>query len=272
MPSHFTVVQYVPDPVREERVNVGVIVMADGEIHSKFVRNWSRVRLLGGEDLSFLRNFAKQVGGSTSPQLALPGVGSLTLTPEDIRQMSSRWLNSIQLTEPRASLLSADELLQDVARRYLIERPSPRHSYRDRRKAAQLAFQSLDRAVKQQEREVSVERNQRVKGELDEHVFDVTLTNGHLALAAHGLSFEGPHRVDLTREVDATKWAVDDVRKAASDIPIAIIALPPKKGSKAFSEATRVFEDLGATVVVEDEVFDWAETQAGELDFAESPA
>ena len=48
MTSYYTVVRYVPDVVRDERVNIGVIVFSDNEKRSQFLKNWGRVKSLGG--------------------------------------------------------------------------------------------------------------------------------------------------------------------------------------------------------------------------------
>ena len=60
MPAFYSIVQYVPDPVIDERINVGVIVFGEGRVMSRFVDNWRRVRNFGSEGIAFLRKFADQ--------------------------------------------------------------------------------------------------------------------------------------------------------------------------------------------------------------------
>ncbi len=55
MASFYTVVQYVPDPVTDERVNIGVIVAAEDTVQSRFLSNWRRVKQFGGTLESWLR-------------------------------------------------------------------------------------------------------------------------------------------------------------------------------------------------------------------------
>jgi Protein of unknown function (DUF3037) len=66
MPGYYSVVQYLPDPVTDERVNIGVITYGDGGIRCRFLRTWTRVRMFGGEDVSFLREFAAGVTQATA--------------------------------------------------------------------------------------------------------------------------------------------------------------------------------------------------------------
>src|SRR5579885_3191655 len=40
MASFYTVVQYVPDPVADERINAGVIVFSRDRVAARFVKNW----------------------------------------------------------------------------------------------------------------------------------------------------------------------------------------------------------------------------------------
>ncbi len=101
-------------------------------------------------------------------------------------------------------------------------------------------------------------RNIRVQGALDEHLFDITVMNGKIKLAAQALSFEGPHTPALEREVKASAWAVDDIRKGTRDLELAVVALPPRTKSKTYDHAAHVIRELGATFVAEPDTDDWA--------------
>src|SRR6266700_2867713 len=47
MPTTYTVVQYVPDPIADERLNVGVIAVSGGRARSRFLTNWRRAERFG---------------------------------------------------------------------------------------------------------------------------------------------------------------------------------------------------------------------------------
>jgi hypothetical protein len=63
--------------------------------------------------------------------------------------------------------------------------------------------------------------------------------------------------------VDATKWAVDDVRKRDKKLLLAIFVLPPSADSSGFTRAQNVFRGLGAHVATTEQQFGrWAEREA----------
>lgn len=267
--SYFTIVQYVPDPVADERVNIGVIAVSGDRIKGRFVKNWTRIRTFGGEDLDFLKGFAARVGSWTPAEPPIPGLDTeIRLTEDGLREIAGSWSNSIQFTDLRASILPPEQLLNELAGKFLRETARARATYRDRRMAGRLAYARIEEAVREVVGSKSkdiVKRNPLVKGNLDSHHFDVGLMNGTIRLAAHGLSFEGPATRDLQKEVDATAWAVDDVREADPRIPLAIVAIPPRSSkSKAYDKALRIFEGLDATIVEESRTHEWAKDIAAQ--------
>src|SRR5690242_14116669 len=115
MASHYIVVSYVPDPVIEEKINIGVVVYGDGAIRSRFVRNWQRARQFGVGDIRFLQDFAKKLDNGRELSLPLAGGSDVQLlSAEGLQRIAGRWINSIQLSQPKASLKSVDELLAEV--------------------------------------------------------------------------------------------------------------------------------------------------------------
>ena len=60
MTSHYSIVQYVPDPIADERINVGVIATGEnGTVRVRFLGHWQRVHQFGRGDVSFLQEFAR---------------------------------------------------------------------------------------------------------------------------------------------------------------------------------------------------------------------
>jgi hypothetical protein len=271
MSALFTIVQYVPDSLADERMNFGVIVVEGGQIEGRFLRQWNRVRTFGGEDVSFLRDFADRVNQWTPEHPELPGLAAgARLDEKGLQDIVGRWHNSIQFTPLKASLSSRDDLLVQLSARYLRHAPRKRTGYRDRRKAAQIAFQELEDAflpVLGADSNAKISRNALIPGKLDEHHFDVSVENGRPYLAVHGLSFEGPHSKDLEKEIDATAWSIDDVKTADKNLDLAVVVLPPKSSkSKTFLRAVRVFEGLKAEVVEEPDAESWAQERARKLE------
>src|SRR4051794_17238730 len=109
MPARYSVIQYVPDPATDERINFGVVAFSPGEAHARFVRNWRRIGSFG-PDIAFLKEFARQVEAIAAAQVALP-VDASPVEPEALEAVAGQWMNSIQITTPRASTLEPAQLV-----------------------------------------------------------------------------------------------------------------------------------------------------------------
>lgn len=118
MVSFYSVVQYVPCSIADERINVGVITFDDDGLHHRFLTDWRRVEAFGGEPIDFLHEFADEFEHRG-------------WTAELVHRASREWANGIQLTRPRASTLTAAVLLDRIGDDMLVEpdrerrRPSP---------------------------------------------------------------------------------------------------------------------------------------------------
>jgi hypothetical protein len=128
MTSYYSIIQYVPNPIANERINVGVLTFDEEELKVKFLKNWKRVENFCMGDISFLRDFESQMQKAVSQGLLFPG-DSLLDQPrqERLQRISENWMNSIQFTEPNFSLKPVDKLLEDSIKKYLIE-PVPSRS------------------------------------------------------------------------------------------------------------------------------------------------
>jgi Protein of unknown function (DUF3037) len=271
MTAKYTVVQYVPDPTAGERINFGVITWDAQHIRSRFVAHWSRIRSFGGEDVSFLRDFARGVTELTTPQMPLPEIGGDKLDLSRLKKMIGEWSYSIQFTEPRGSLRDAQTLLEEVASVFLRQPGFRVRRGRSRRYAASLAYSYLLKAVKQQApdgAENLVRHNEFLQGKLDKHRLDVVLANGKLLAALNALSFEISESEHLEREIQVTAWTIDDLRKLYRKLPVAIYMLPPLENevSDSYARATRLFKSLHADVVTSERAMQaWAEQRAQSL-------
>jgi hypothetical protein len=257
VPSFYSVVRYVPDPVADERINVGVVVHGEGRVLTRFVNRWARVKGFGGEDLGFLKDFAAELDRAQREMFGT----EQPWTPEALAKFSKRWTHSIQMTEPRASLKPPADLLNEVASLFLRE-AAPRQRARDKRVAVSAGIEFLDSAIKRRFQAAPADllrRRYEVPGKFDKHRFDIAAVNGKLYFAAEGLSFENADSATLRGEVDALAWAVDDVLKKSQALPIAVLALPPMGGSsRTYTNAKRTFRGLGASFIAEKQLGAWA--------------
>jgi hypothetical protein len=271
MTSCYTVVQYLPHPLSEERINVGVIAWDEHGMSSRFVTNWHRVQAFGNEDIGYLREFVAKVERVTAgrPQLSLLNPGEAPLTPSAIEKIVEAWRHSIQLTPVRGSLKDRLALLADVGPIYLTH-PSPeKYVPRGKRTAARIAAQSVLAAVTRRDplaAKKMVKTNWIVPGKYDTHEFPVVVANGRALAAVEALSFEVRENRTLEWEMRSVLWACDDVRQKNSKIRLAVFAIEPRRPSALFERTTKVLRKLHINLVTENNVERWANRQvASEL-------
>jgi hypothetical protein len=247
------VVQYVPDSVMDERINVGVIVVDDGRTRSLFLDNWQRVKQFSGKDVSFLKGIARD---------------SRDWDEATVNRLVTQWTGSVQFSKPSFTTLPIDEALLDSAKRYLFERSAETQGYRNKAAAVQL--------VRRRIREKLIEKigtagralikgpTYELRGQYSAYQFDVSVGNGEPYFAAQGLSFEVPNTRHLEKGIASTAWLVEDVKRITPDFPIGIAVLPPKRDADRLSqdnyeEALNIFRQLNAEVILERDFSVWAD-------------
>lgn len=272
MPSYYCVVQYVPDPTSDERINIGVVTYGQNRIYSRFLRRWSRVRSFGGaKSVVFLRDLASELEDATGAQMPLQLAGAGHIDVKQLERWNGHWLSSVQLTKPRASTLPPDALLDNIVGDFLRESPHPRKRPRGRRTAASLAAKRISAALEERvgaEAGNLLKRNHAVPGALEPHRFDLSLENGTVYFGAQALSFETEDDAALKDEVHLMAWAIADVRSAAPKLPLAVVALPPKRQSEAFTLAKTLTNGLRVELVSEEDLTEWASRLVRELSLA----
>jgi len=230
MTSRYSVIQYVPNPIADERINIGVVAFNNDVIQVRFVNNWERVRQFGVKDIEFLKDFAQQISNDARDGLLLASENLYGLSNEElILRISKRWINSIQFTSSRASLYAVDELLEYIADTYLHEQISNierKIKNRDRHFASQM--------LKSKTRQLIIEKfpgtakywlknNYELLGNTLNNKFDVVVGNGKPYFAAHSISFEVNVNDTLT---EAISWRILNVKNHQRDLPLGIFVLP----------------------------------------------
>jgi Protein of unknown function (DUF3037) len=123
MTSHYTVIQYVPNPIADERINIGVLVFDEHSARTRFLQNWERVQSFGKpENIEFLKDFAAKMEAAAKKGVLFSGDKPGSIHRYDrMSKLSRDWCNTIQFTEPRGALLGVDELLEEIAKDFLVE-------------------------------------------------------------------------------------------------------------------------------------------------------
>ncbi|PSB54099.1 DUF3037 domain-containing protein [filamentous cyanobacterium Phorm 6] len=266
MASRYSIVQYVPNPITDERINIGVVAFDDNDVRVQFLNNWSRVQAFGREDIHFLRDFAKRMNFAASEGLLFPGdEPDGTPKHERLKKIARGWINSIQFTEPHGSLDNVENLLEDIAQTYLVN-VVPTKTKRNRQDAARITTSIIRKTLISYDDKPALKEMLKndfpVKGSHKEHKFDAVVANGQPYFAAHGISFE----VHIPESLqDSISWMISDVKESDPKLPIGIVALPPKqewqdyeKLNKVYQTTISTYRDLGAEVLQENEVQPWA--------------
>lgn len=107
MSSYYSVIQFLPNPLSGERVNVGVVAFNDAEVLWQPIHDWTRVEQFAGY--------------ATTIQDAVQELIETECTSEDIRRMAATWTDCLQLTSPRASLADPKELLAEMTNLMLAD-------------------------------------------------------------------------------------------------------------------------------------------------------
>ena len=268
MASRYSIIQYVPNPIANERINIGVIVFDEEIVKVHFLRSWERINSFGKEDTKFLRDFAKRMDESSKNGLLFPNddPNSGQSRVERLRNVSQEWINSIQFTPPRGSIESIDNIFDYTIKAFLVDETPVQRNMRDRQAAKKIVATSVRDVLKQRLGKRASEFLKKdaqaiVKGLSDSHKFDVSVANGRPYLAAHGVSFEvHTHKETL----DALSWWIKDVKELNRSFPLAVVTLPPKAEFPNYSQLREAYDNtritynkLGATVLEEKEVSAW---------------
>ena len=272
MPSHYSIVQYVPDPITDERINVGVIVTGDnGAVRVRFLSHWQRARQFGLSDVSFLQDFARAIE-MRQGELDL---AQTQWTEPVLRRLSSEWVRSIQFTEPRASLKDVDALFEEIVTRFLHDIRPAGVSYRRRRDARELAVHAVKEALRRRFGYAAgslVKKGFPLRGATHAaHHFDVVAANGHALFAAQTLSLEGPDQRRVETDINAAGWSLRAVKELQANFPTAIVALlPPEPVLESvqmenIERLQAVSSSIGVPTITEREISRWAEDAAARV-------
>ncbi|MDZ4689067.1 MAG: DUF3037 domain-containing protein [Planctomycetaceae bacterium] len=251
MASHYSIVQYIADAAKDERVNIGIVTFGDGRMIRLFTDNWSRIKHFTRTDIDWLRDVVRD---------------ARHWDEEFVRDLAAHPRGSVHVTEPSASVLSPEDLAFFVGQRLLTEDPVNQRGYQ--RKS------DVVRVVKSRVREklrnrfgvagsaLVREHDYPFAGRRMQHQFDVAVGNGRPIFAAQALSFQIPETRKLDKEVSAAAWIVQDVKQAFPDFPIGVIVSPPRQANARFNDAVAAFQYLNAEVVQEGALDAWADRMA----------
>lgn len=123
MTTYHSFIQYVPNPISNERINIGVITFDDYNIKTHWLSDWDRVRSFSfnnEEHINFLKDFISQMERVTAKGLLFPeDQPSNQPRYKRLQKMVSNESNCIQFTQPKIILEGVDPLIVDRLKKYL---------------------------------------------------------------------------------------------------------------------------------------------------------
>ena len=113
----FFLLRYVPDVVKNEFVNIGLVLLPDaGAAELRFTRDWSRVRCLDPQaDLELLEGIESELRET----LRDPGPERQTI----VRKLQESFSNALQVSDLTACLVESPVVEADELARLYLERP-----------------------------------------------------------------------------------------------------------------------------------------------------
>lgn len=265
--SRYSIVRYLPDPLREEYVNIGVVVVTeDGSFsRSRFLQRWSRIPNFTVQGSSFLKDVALEISQLADEQLDFQRREPFTV--EQLQRLADHWRNAVQFSELRASVApDPARLLDQLYAQYVSAPGRSTVRARDKRAVIRVAREQLAEALAERfpvgTPEIIV--GDALEGKREPHKFDLVVRNGKPLIGLEGLSFEAPPSRDLENEVSAVAWALDDVRSLDQDLPLGVLVILPRWPREDYRRAQRLCETLAVALIPESEVGNWtARTVAG---------
>jgi hypothetical protein len=250
VPSFYSVLQYVPHPLTDERVNIGVITVERETTAVQLLSDWRRVANFGGVNVDSL---SRAVKGVVEDLRAIK-------SPEQLEELSRAWTHSVQITAPRASLLSAETLLPKMVEMMLID-VAPTTQRRPKLELVRRARSAVEVALRehQVEQHGHVDQRLNVPGLYTSHPVDLAISNGKLLVAAQALSFERSPGAQVQRDISATAFILDDIGRSFSPPSLALLVRPPEEADRAdYVSAMNLFQQLPTEIVSPRQMGSWA--------------
>jgi hypothetical protein len=252
--SQYVIVRYVPNVVRDEAVNIGVIIRGVGSsrFDFKFLPRGTTIRKISPEaDQQLVKNFERQLSLSRKEGRSIGIIGHPT-EPEFFVKATREFNGNLQLTEPRG-IVAADlnEALHRVYGMYVAEQGASRpinyqaiapYTVRER---LWLAF-DRGRLIKPG----FVKKEMTVKGKHARWTFDLGYQNGGLKLISSVALNAPTEETNLGRAL-VFKGMLDDVRHEVEKVRgTAVVQLPkPKSPAPGAKEAQEFLKDSHVHVV-----------------------
>ena len=267
MTCQYSVLQFTPDPVAGELLNIGIVAWNADSAACKITNNWRRIRAIAGEKLESIQSYADQLASLANSWGPLSGD---SFQENIVSRVSVGAYAGFRLTPPRASVKTPRDVVSAVSHVFLSIVDADRERRRTRATAIAIATRALKVAVVSKFVDETYLNHlvlrESVEGKFERHKVDLALRNGKVVSGSYAFSFESSDLGRIQKEVDATAWAIEDIRRGNSDVRLSVLTLPPTPlATSAYDRAVRLFAAMHVPVVTEAALSGWATSEVNEL-------
>ena len=263
----YSVISFVPDPVRREAVNIGVVLGSNEtrEWELRTVGSLRRARMLDDNKvlskvIDSVEWIGRQIDNYVASQETL--FPSMSLSEGWLKRLSEDSQNLMQLSSPAPIAAPSIEIAMDLVFEEFIIDPVSR----------QLPFQKKNSALASLRQAYGAQglsdglnyfEKQVVDGSYHREAFDFLVLNGRAVQLAQGWSFQVPDQDELIESVKAWAYTVEDIRTNGGhvriggrlvnvdrEIDIEVVYVLPRPGSNSvMGEALEAFKKVNVNPV-----------------------
>jgi hypothetical protein len=265
----YSLVRFVPDPVRGEFINVAAVVGSEetGEWEVQQASNLRRARALD-ENLTLpaVTSVIEHITGTIDAFLDANEAGEEVSSESEptekwLRVLSGAYRHIVQLTPPTPLVAESADQAMDIVFNELIVDPEGRPLPYVRRTAASKKLRRAYLGTKQLRRGTDFFEHVALKSGEHEEQLDFAVVNGAVLQLAQAWSFAVPDQRKLARRVRAWGWTLRHLKDvggsvsingrslhADKDVDLEVIYVPPVGpfGDEAFRDASAVFSEIQA--------------------------
>lgn len=260
--TRFYPVQLTPDPVRDEKFNVGVLVETGGKFDFRASKSLSRTAKFSGIDEATLKQMLSlfELKFIESSFVAEVGVESIDET------------GPLKLGNPGLSMLGHYETIEFAFKKlvdvpYKVHKKLPASRKSD---AIRIGKESLQNAMDQyydllEDHRVVDSSDAVVIGSVPHHV-DFGLKNGSLKIGCFGISLDLQEEAEIVKQINNIAAISYDIRRNNVTIPMSVLAINSKEPNHSMLERVEAML-LGdfVDVIKPQQSQEWFESKVSEL-------
>lgn len=255
MITQYTVIQFVPNPVAGEIVNVGVIALQGNQVKCK--TDLHRARTFGRDKDAYLylQEFIEglmdrcQIGERKDP-----------ITEATLQDWISNWHSTIRLTPFRGGALELDAMLDHASRVFLGTDAPGRRTAVTKYIPIRIAKNVFTEIIKNRHLEglYHVKPGGDVSGTSMTHPIDLGLYNHSLRLFIRGINYNIKTNGQLGRDVRDIALSILDLKPANQGLDMAVVIDGPTSHPE-HEGLEKVCRSHDVSIVPTAEIKNWAE-------------